>query len=113
VRGLGLIWAIELGPPAGRAARRLWDAIERRQAGLFAQLVTVPLFRDHRVLTQVAGHHMNVIKALPPLNTAEEELRRFAAALETVLESAEEHLFRSYASLGFELGRRSLAARRA
>jgi ornithine--oxo-acid transaminase len=112
VRGLGLIWAIELGPPAGRAARRLWDAIERRQPGLFAQLVTVPLFRDHRILTQVAGHHMNVIKALPPLITPEDELRRFASALERVLEAAEEHLIRSYASLGLELGRRSLAARR-
>ena len=113
VRGLGLIWAIELGPPAGRAARRLWDAIERRQPGLFAQLVTVPLFRDHCILTQVAGHHMNVVKALPPLVTPEEEIRRFASALEDVLEDAEDHLFRSYASLGFELGRRSLAARRA
>src|SRR5947209_16620181 len=29
VRGLGLIWAIELGPPSGRAARRLWDEIGR------------------------------------------------------------------------------------
>ena len=113
VRGLGLIWAIELGPPAGRASRRLWDAIERRQPGLFAQLVTVPLFRDHRILTQVAGHHMNVIKALPPFVTPEEDIRRFASALEQVLEAAEEHLFRSYASLGFELGRRSLSARRA
>jgi ornithine--oxo-acid transaminase len=112
VRGLGLIWAIELGPPAGRAARRLWDVIERRQPGLFSQLVTVPLFRDHRILTQVAGHHMNVVKALPPLVTPEDELRRFVGALEQVLEEAEEHLFRSYASLGFELGRRSLAARR-
>ncbi len=111
VRGLGLMWAIELGPPAGRAARRLWDAIERRQPGLFAQMVTVPLFRQHRILTQVAGHHMNVIKALPPLVIAEDELRRFASALEAVLTSAEQHLFRSYASLGFELGRRSLAVR--
>jgi ornithine--oxo-acid transaminase len=113
VRGLGLIWAIELGPPSGRAARRLWDAIERRQPGLFAQLVTVPLFRDHRVLTQVAGHHMNVIKALPPLITPEDDIQRFASALEEVLADAEEHMFRSYASLGFELGRRSLTARRA
>ena len=111
VRGLGLMWAIELGPPSGRASRRIWNAIERRQPGLFAQLVTVPLFRDHRILTQVAGHHMNVIKALPPLVISEEELRRFVAALEDVLTAAEDRLLRSYASLGFELGRRSLVAR--
>ncbi len=67
VRGRGLMWGIELGPPAGRATRRLWEAIERRQPGMFAQMVTVPLFHEHRILTQVAGHHMNVIKALPPL----------------------------------------------
>jgi ornithine--oxo-acid transaminase len=112
VRGLGLMWAIELGPPSGRAARRLWDAVERRQPGLFAQLVTVPLFRDHRVLTQVAGHHMNVVKALPPLVIEEDELRRFVSALDVVLARAGEHVFRSYAGLGFELGRRSLVARR-
>jgi ornithine--oxo-acid transaminase len=111
VRGLGLMWAIELGPPAGRAARRLWNAIERRQPGLFAQLVIVPLFRDHQILTQVAGHHMNVIKALPPLIISEEDLRRFVGALEEVLTAAEERLLRSYASLGLELGRRSLVAR--
>ena len=111
VRGLGLIWAIELGPPTGRAARRLWEAVERRQPGLFAQMVTVPLFHEHRILTQVAGHHMNVVKALPPLITSEEELRRFASALREVLAGVQEHLFRSYASLGLELGRRSLAAR--
>jgi ornithine--oxo-acid transaminase len=111
VRGLGLMWAIELGPPAGRAAKRVWNAIERRQPGLFAQLVIVPLFRDHRILTQVAGHHMNVIKALPPLVITEDDLRHFVAALEEVLTAAEQRLLRSYASLGLELGRRSLVAR--
>ena len=110
VRALGLMWAIELCAPAGRAGRRLWDAVERRQPGLFAQMITVPLFRDHRILTQVAGHHMNVIKALPPLIISEDDLRRFVAALEDVLADAERHLFRSYASLGLELGRRSLTA---
>lgn len=109
VRGLGMMWGIELGAPAGRAARRLWNAIERRQPGLFAQMVTVPLFRDHQILTQVAGHHMNVIKVLPPLVISEAELRRFVSALEAVLAGAEDHLFRSYASLGFGLGRRSLS----
>jgi ornithine--oxo-acid transaminase len=111
VRGRGLMWGIELGPPAGRAARRLWEAIERRQPGMFAQMVTVPLFHEHRILTQVAGHHMNVIKALPPLIIAEAELRRFAAALDQVLGDAEDHLLRSYASLGVGLGRRTLSAR--
>ena len=43
----------------------------------------------------------------------EDELRRFVTALEQVLADAEEHLFRSYASLGFTLGRRTLTARRA
>ncbi len=110
VRGLGLMWAIELGPPCGRAGARVWEAIERRQPGLFAQMITVPLFSNHRILTQVAGHHMNVIKALPPLVTPEDELRRFVHALEEVLADAERHLFRSYASLGLGLGRRSIAA---
>jgi ornithine--oxo-acid transaminase len=111
VRGLGLMWGIELGPPSGRAARALWETIERRQPGMFAQMVTVPLFSEHRILTQVAGHHMNVIKALPPLVIAESEIRRFASALDAVLGEAQDHLFRSYASLGMGLGRRTLNAR--
>src|SRR5579875_3121615 len=111
VRGLGLMWGIELGPPAGRTARRLWEAIERRQPGMFAQMVTVPLFHEHHILTQVAGHHMNVIKALPPLVISEADLRGFVAALEQVLGDAQDHLLRSYASLGLGLGRRTLSAR--
>ena len=89
VRGLGLMWAIELGPPDGRGARALWNAMERAQPGLFSQLVTVPLFHEHRIFCQVAGHRMNVIKALPPLVIEESEIRRFAAALETVVAAAE------------------------
>ena len=89
VRGLGLMWAIELGPPEGRTARAAWNALERAQPGLFSQLVTVPLFHEHRIFCQVAGHRMNVIKALPPLVIEESEIRRFTAALETVVAGAE------------------------
>jgi ornithine--oxo-acid transaminase len=89
VRGLGLMWAIEFGPPEGRSARAAWNALERAQPGLFSQLVTVPLFHEHRIFCQVAGHRMNVIKALPPLVIEESEIRRFAAALETVVAAAE------------------------
>jgi ornithine--oxo-acid transaminase len=91
VRGLGLMWAIELGPPAGGVRRSLWDAVERRQAGLFSQLITVPLFHEHKILCQVAGHRMNTIKALPALTIEEEEIRRFAAALEETIAAAERY----------------------
>jgi ornithine--oxo-acid transaminase len=89
VRGMGLMWAIELGPPRGAASRGLWRAVEKAQPGLFSQLVIVPLFHDHRVLCQVAGHRMNVVKALPALVVSEDEIRRFASALEEVVAAAE------------------------
>ncbi len=91
VRGLGLIWAIEFGPPAGAIGRRLWDTVERRQPGLFSQLITAPLFHEHQILCQVAGHHMNVIKALPALTVSEQEIRRFAAALRETIAAAERY----------------------
>jgi ornithine--oxo-acid transaminase len=91
VRGMGLMWAIEFGPPAGAGARRLWGRVERRQPGLFSQLITVPLFHEHRIFCQVAGHHMNVIKALPALTIEESEIRRFAAALEQTIAAAERY----------------------
>jgi ornithine--oxo-acid transaminase len=91
VRGLGLMWAIELGPPSGRARRSLWDLVEGRQPGLFAQLLTVPLFHEHKILCQVAGHQMNTVKALPALVIDEEEIRRFAAALEETITAAERY----------------------
>jgi ornithine--oxo-acid transaminase len=87
VRGLGLIWAIEFEePPEGS---RTWKLLERIQPGLFSQLVVVPLFRDHRILSQVAGHGMNVIKAIPPLVVTEEDLDWFVAALEETVARAE------------------------
>src|SRR4051794_3502169 len=112
VRGLGLMWAIEFGPPRGAAARSLWRAVERAQPGLFAQLITVPLFHEHRVLCQVAGHRMNVVKALPALVVGEEDVRAFAAALEDVVAAAE-HVPSAMARFGWRMARRAAGARRA
>jgi ornithine--oxo-acid transaminase len=111
VRGLGLMWAIEFGPPSGRGRRSLWDAVERRQAGLFSQLITVPLFHDHRILCQVAGHRMNTIKALPALTIEEEEVRRFAAALDQTIAAAE-HYPSALARFGLRTGLRAAGVRR-
>src|SRR3954447_7378022 len=87
VRGLGLMWAIEFGePPRGS---RAWRAIERAQQGLFAQFVVIPLFSEHRILSQVAGRGLNLIKAIPPLVLDETDVDEFVDALDTVLAEAE------------------------
>ena len=87
VRGLGLMWAMEFAEPDnGRAS---WRLLERAQPGLFAQLVVVPLFREHRILSQVAAHRLNVLKAIPPLTISEQDLERFAEALDAVLAQAQ------------------------
>ena len=87
VRGLGLMWAIEFQEPPGGS--RTWKLLERIQPGLFSQLVVVPLFRDHRILSQVAGHGLNVLKAIPPLVVTEEDLDWFVTALEETVARAE------------------------
>ncbi|HTA13161.1 MAG TPA: aspartate aminotransferase family protein [Solirubrobacteraceae bacterium] len=111
VRGMGLMWAIEFGPPAGAGARRLWETVERRQPGLFSQLVTVPLFHEHHIFCQVAGHRMNVIKALPALVIEEQEIRRFADALEQTIAAAERYPA-ALARFGVRAGLRAAVARR-
>jgi ornithine--oxo-acid transaminase len=99
VRGLGLMWAIEFAEPSG--GRRSYRMLERFKPGLFAQLVVVPLFRDHRILSQVAGHGLAVIKGLPPLTVDEDDLTWLADALDATVARAS-RVPRSFAS--FALG---------
>jgi ornithine--oxo-acid transaminase len=82
VRGLGLMWAIEFGEPRRGMSYRM---IDRMQPGLFAQLVVGPLFSEHHVLSQVAGHKLAVIKGLPPLTITEDDLQWFVGALDETL----------------------------
>ena len=111
VRGLGLMWAIEFGAPEGGARRSVWNAAERAQPGIFSQLIVGPLFHDHRILCQVAGHRMNVVKVLPSLVVEEAEIRRFAASLEDVVSNAE-RVPRAFLRFSMSMSRRAFAARR-
>jgi ornithine--oxo-acid transaminase len=86
VRGLGLMWAMEFSEP--ESGSLAWRVMERMQTGLFAQLVVVPLFTKHRILSQVAGHDLPVIKGLPPLVLDEQDVDRFVEALDAVIAKA-------------------------
>jgi ornithine--oxo-acid transaminase len=86
VRGLGLLWAIEFAEPDG--GRRSYRLLDRMQPGLFAQVIVVPLFRDHKILSQVAGHGIAVIKGIPPLTLGEDDVEWFADALDTTIGKA-------------------------
>jgi ornithine--oxo-acid transaminase len=86
VRGLGLMWAIEFGEP--KAGRISWRLIERMQPGLFAQFVVAPLFARHRILSQVAGHRMAVVKVLPPLVVTDADVEEFVEALSATIARA-------------------------
>lgn len=73
VRGKGLMIAIEFGPPKSLALKAAWGMLETANKGLFCQMVTIPLFKEHHILSQVAGHGMNVVKLLPPLNLTQKD----------------------------------------
>jgi acetylornithine/succinyldiaminopimelate/putrescine aminotransferase len=88
VRGKGLMIGLVFGPPESRALRRRWRAIEAMRTALFSQLVVVPLYHRHGILTQVAADNMNVVKLLPPLVAGDEEVEYFADALDDVLGAA-------------------------
>jgi len=85
VRGKGLIQAIEFGPPARFAHKAAYKLLDAAQKGLFSQLVTVPLFAKHRILSQTAGHDLAVVKFLPPLVIGDADRQWIARAVDAVV----------------------------
>src|SRR5881227_235932 len=67
VRGKGLMIGVEFGSPSSLKLKASWNVLETASKGLFCQLITIPLFKQHKILTQVAGHGSHTVKLLPPL----------------------------------------------
>ncbi|MEV7182498.1 aspartate aminotransferase family protein [Kitasatospora sp. NPDC093679] len=88
VRGRGLMIGIEFGRPKSLKLRTGWTALQAARKGLFAQMVVVPLLQRHRILTQVSGDHLEVIKLIPPLIITEKEVDRFVDAFTGVMDEA-------------------------
>ncbi len=88
VRGRGLMIGVEFGRPSSLALRGRWAMLQTARKGLFAQMVVVPLLQRHRILTQVSGDHLEVIKLIPPLVIDEADVDRFVTAFTAVMEDA-------------------------
>ncbi|MFV0132558.1 aspartate aminotransferase family protein [Streptomyces sp. HMX87] len=88
VRGRGLMIGIEFGRPRSMKLRSRWSMLQAARKGLFAQMVVAPLMHRHRILTQVSGDHLEVIKLIPPLIIGEREVDRFVDAFTEVMDDA-------------------------
>jgi ornithine--oxo-acid transaminase len=88
VRGKGLMIGIEFGAPKSFALKASWNVLETASAGLFCQLITIPLFKDHKILTQVSGHASHTIKILPPLTITDKDCEWIEESFDSVIAGA-------------------------
>jgi ornithine--oxo-acid transaminase len=85
VRWRGLMVGIEFGPPRSLGLKTAWALMHTLDKSLFPQAAIIPLLDKHHIITQVAGHHVDVIKLLPPLVISGEDADWFLRAFEDVL----------------------------
>jgi ornithine--oxo-acid transaminase len=88
VRGKGLMIGVEFGPPHSARLRASWNLLETASSGLFCQLIVIPLFNDHKLLTQVAGHGNHTIKLLPALTISDEDCGWIEQSFDAVIAGA-------------------------
>jgi ornithine--oxo-acid transaminase len=85
VRGKGLMLGVQFGAPKSIALKASWNVLETASKGLFCQLITIPLFKDHQILTQVSGHASHTIKLLPSLGITDEDCQWIETAFDAVV----------------------------
>ena len=85
VRWRGLMMGIEFGPPRSLTLKAAWTLMHTLDKSLFPQAAIIPLLDKHHIITQVAGHNIDVVKLLPPLVISESDVRWFLKSFEEVL----------------------------
>ena len=86
VRGKGLMFGLDFARPQSSLKLKMaWDMLHKLNFGVFGQMIIIPLLDRHRILTQVAGYHTEVIKFLPPMIATKEDMDWFLSAIEEVL----------------------------
>ena len=87
VRGKGLMIGIEFGPPKSLKLKASWHALETSREGLFCQLITMPLLKEHKILSQVASHTGHIVKLLPALVISAADCEYVAKAFTQTVQS--------------------------
>jgi ornithine--oxo-acid transaminase len=86
VRGKGLMFGLDFARPQSSLKLKMaWDMLHKLNFGVFGQMIIIPLMERHRILTQVAGYHTEVIKFLPPMIVTKEDMDWFLSGIEDVL----------------------------
>ncbi|MDA0214678.1 MAG: aspartate aminotransferase family protein [Planctomycetota bacterium] len=85
IRQRGLMIGIEFAKPRSPTLRMAWRMIHALDVNLFTQAVTIPLMQDHKILSQVAGHGIPVLKLTPPLTIDADDVRHFLSAFEKTM----------------------------
>jgi ornithine--oxo-acid transaminase len=85
VRWRGLMIGIEFGSPRSLTLKTAWSIIHTLDKSLFPQAAIIPLLDKHHILTQVAGHHIDVIKLLPAFVITDSDVDWFLKAFIDVL----------------------------
>jgi len=85
IRWRGLMIGIEFGPPRSLGLKAAWALMHKLDKSLFPQAAIIPLLDKHHILTQVAGHNLDVLKLLPPLVISGEDAEWFLSSFEEVM----------------------------
>jgi ornithine--oxo-acid transaminase len=86
VRGKGLMFALDFERPKESFKLKMaWDMIHKLHDSIFGQMVIIPLLQKHKILSQVAGYHIEVIKFLPPMIVNQADMDWFLNGLDDVL----------------------------
>jgi ornithine--oxo-acid transaminase len=88
VRGKGLMIGIEFGPPRSFKLRATWTALQAMNSELFCQIIIIPLFKEHKILSQVAGHGIQTIKVQPALTITDEDCDWILRSFDQVIADA-------------------------
>jgi ornithine--oxo-acid transaminase len=109
-RGKGLLIGIEFCPPRSESLEQSWNFLDRIKKGLFSQFITIKLFKEQKILSQVAGNGSLTIRIMPSMTISEDDCDWIERSFETVI--AESHQTEVLLSLGKKLITQAQKARR-